>query len=90
MLPVFRPLKDRAVATVWSGLAASAIGADLFRVAVIWLAVDIAGNLAGLLTAAQYATMLVVGLTSGAVADRWRPGRAMMAVNVRRWSFCCR
>jgi MFS transporter, DHA3 family, macrolide efflux protein len=52
MLPVFRPLKDRAIATVWSGLAASTIGEDLFRVAVIWLAVDIAGNLAGLLTAA--------------------------------------
>lgn len=82
MLPVFRPLKDRAVATVWSGLAASTIGEDLFRVAAIWLAVDIAGNLAGLLTAAQYATMLVVGLTSGAVADRWRPERTMVTVNI--------
>ncbi|MCW5747740.1 MAG: MFS transporter [Alphaproteobacteria bacterium] len=82
MLPVFRPLKDRAVATVWSGLAASTIGEDLFRVAVIWLAVDIAGNLAGLLTAAQYATMLVVGLASGAVADRWRPERTMVVVNI--------
>lgn len=82
MLPVFRPLKDRAVATVWSGLAASTIGEDLFRVAIIWLAVDIAGNLAGLLTAAQYATMLVVGLFSGAVADRWRPERTMVTVNL--------
>lgn len=82
MLPVFRPLKDRAVATVWSGLAASTIGEDLFRVAVIWLAVDIAGNLAGLLTAAQYATMLVVGLLGGVVADRWRPERTMVTVNL--------
>ncbi len=82
MLPVFRPLKDRAVATVWSGLAASTTGEDLFRIAVIWLAVDIAGNLVGLLVAAQYATMLIVGLTSGAVADRWRPERTMVTVNV--------
>ncbi|TWS99873.1 MFS transporter [Reyranella sp. CPCC 100927] len=82
MLPVFRPLQDRAIATVWSGLTASTIGEDLFRVAAIWLAVDIAGNLAGLLTAAQYATMLVVGLTSGAVADRWRPERTMVMVNI--------
>ncbi|HKU97188.1 MAG TPA: MFS transporter [Vineibacter sp.] len=82
MLPVFRPLKDRAIATVWCGLTASTIGEDLFRVAAIWLAVDIAGNLAGLLTAAQYATMLVVGLTSGAVADRWRPERTMVMVNI--------
>jgi MFS family permease len=82
MLPVFRPLQDRAVATVWTGLAASTIGEDLFRVAVIWLAVDIAGNLAGLLTAAQYATMLVVGLFSGAIADRWAPERTMVMVSV--------
>ncbi|HJQ57254.1 MAG TPA: MFS transporter [Vineibacter sp.] len=82
MLPVFQPLKDRAVAIVWSGLAASTIGEDLLRVAIIWLAVDIAGNLAGLLTAAQYATMLLVGLTSGAVADRWRPERTMVWVNL--------
>src|SRR5262245_22441581 len=82
MLPVFRPLKDRAIARVWSGLVASTTGEDLFRVAVIWLAVDIAGNLVGLLTAAQYATMLIVGLTSGAVADRWRPERTMVVVNV--------
>ncbi len=82
MLPVFQPLRDRAIATVWSGLAASTIGEDLFRVAIIWLAVDIAGNLAGLLTAAQYATMLIVGLTSGAIADRWRPERTMVMVNI--------
>ena len=31
MIPVLRPLKDPTVATVWSGLAASTIGEDLFR-----------------------------------------------------------
>ena len=45
MLPVFRPLTDRAVLTVWSGLCTSTIGEDLFRVASVWLAVEVAGNM---------------------------------------------
>ena len=40
MLVVFRPLKDRGVLTVWTGLCASTIGEDLFRVAAVWLAVE--------------------------------------------------
>ena len=44
MIPVFRPLKDRAVAIVWSGLAASTIGEDLFRVAVVWITAEQIGN----------------------------------------------
>ena len=50
MLPVFRPLKDRGVLTVWSGLCASSVGEDLFRVASVWLAVEVAGNMVGLVT----------------------------------------
>jgi hypothetical protein len=77
MIAVFRPLKDRAVLTVWLGLNASTIGEDLFRVAVVWLAVEAAGNLAGLITAAQYGVMLVVGLFGSVVLDAWRADRAM-------------
>jgi MFS transporter, DHA3 family, macrolide efflux protein len=62
MIPVLRPLKDPAVATVWSGLAASTIGEDLFRVAVVWIAAEQIGNAAGYVNAAQYAAMLTVGL----------------------------
>ncbi len=40
MIPVLRPLKDPGIATVWSGLAASTIGEDLFRVAVVWIAAE--------------------------------------------------
>ena len=78
MLPVFRPLKDRAVATVWSGLAASTIGEDLFRVAVVWIAAEQIGNAAGYVNASQYGAMLVVGLLGASVIDRWRADRAMI------------
>ena len=63
MIPVFRPLKDRAVAIVWSGLAASTIGEDLFRVAVVWIAADQIGNAAGYVNAAQVAELTADGFT---------------------------
>ena len=84
MLPVFRPLTDRAVLTVWSGLCTSTIGEDLFRVASVWLAVEVAGNMAGLVTGVQYVAMLVAGLFGGVLFDRWRPDRAM--IGSRAWS----
>jgi len=82
MLPIFRPLKDRAVLTVWSGLCASSVGEDLFRVASVWLAVEVAGNMVGLVTGVQYVAMLVAGLFGGVLFDRWRPVQAML---VSRW-----
>src|SRR5258708_18158357 len=78
MIPVLRPLKDPAVATVWWGLAASTIGEDLFRVAVVWLAAGQIGNAAGYVNAAQYGAMLVVGLLGASLFDRWRADRAMI------------
>ena len=78
MIPVLRPLKDPAVATVWSGLAASTIGEDLFRVAVVWIAAGQIGNAAGYVNAAQYGAMLAVGLLGASLFDRWRADRAMI------------
>ena len=70
--------------TVWSGLCTSTIGEDLFRVASVWLAVEVAGNMAGLVTGVQYVAMLVAGLFGGVLFDRWRPDRAM--IGSRAWS----
>jgi MFS family permease len=84
MIPTFRPLKDRAVLIVWSGLCTSTIGEDLFRVASVWLAVEVAGNMVGLVTGVQYVAMLVAGLFGGVLFDRWRPDNAMIVS--RTWS----
>ena len=82
MLPIFRPLKDPAVATVWSGLAASTIGEDLFRVAVVWIAAEQIGTLAAMSEAPfivqtgigsgreQFEAMGASLSTRGRVADR--------------------
>ena len=88
MLPVFRPLADRAVLTVWSGLCTSTIGEDLFRVASVWLAVEVAGNMAGLVTGVQYIAMLIAGLFGAVLFDRWRPDRAMIGSRVWSAAFC--
>jgi len=82
--PTFRPLKDRAVLVVWSGLCTSTIGEDLFRVASVWLAVEAAGNMVGLVTGVQYVAMLVAGLFGGVIFDRWRADKAM--IGSRSWS----
>src|SRR6201991_2806544 len=84
MLPVFRPLADRAVLTVWSGLCTSTIGEDLFRVASVWLAVEVAGNMVGLVTGVQYVAMLIAGLFGPVLFDRWRADKAM--IGSRAWS----
>lgn len=78
MIAVLRPLKDSGIATIWSGLAASTIGEDLFRVAVVWIAAEQIGNAAGYVNAAQYGAMLVVGLIGASLFDRWRADRAMI------------
>jgi MFS transporter, DHA3 family, macrolide efflux protein len=87
MLPVFRPLTDRAVLTVWSGLCTSTIGEDLFRVASVWLAVEVAGNMAGLVTGVQYIAMLVAGLFGGVLFDRWAPDKAMIGTRMASAAF---
>jgi DHA3 family macrolide efflux protein-like MFS transporter len=78
VIPVLRPLKDPGIAIVWSGLAASTIGEDLFRVAVVWIAADEIGNAAGYVNAAQYGAMLVIGLIGASAFDRWRADKAMI------------
>jgi len=78
MLPIFRPLADRAVLTVWSGLCSSSVGEDLFRVASVWLVVEIAGNMVGLVTSVQYVAMLVAGLFGGVIFDRFRADQVMI------------
>ncbi|HTR85496.1 MAG TPA: MFS transporter [Reyranella sp.] len=87
MLAVFRPLSDRAVRTVWSGLCTSTVGEDLFRVASVWLAVEVAGNMAGLVTGVQYIAMLLAGLFGGVLFDRWAPDKAMIGTRMASAAF---
>jgi MFS transporter, DHA3 family, macrolide efflux protein len=62
-------LRERPIRLLWIGLAVSDIGGEVFRVGVIWLAVETAGDGASLLVAAQYAAMLAMSFAAGAFVD---------------------
>ncbi len=68
--PIARPLRDPALAALWGGLATSAVGDQLFAVALAWIAVGAFGAAAGYLTALQAATALATALLGGRWADR--------------------
>lgn len=85
MLPaVLRPLRDAPLALLWGGLATSAIGDQLFAVALAWIAVRVLGTAAGYLTALQAASVLATALLGGRWADRWAPRRLMLAADLAR------
>ena len=78
---MLKALRVRSIALLWGGQALSAIGDEIYRVALIWLAVGLIGEDAGYLAAAQAAALLVLSLVGGHWADEWDHRRAMMGVD---------
>lgn len=79
-----RLLRRRHLAILWLSQVLSAIGDNLYAIAVVWLAVQVAGSGAGLVVAAQSISALAFGLLGGVFADRWDRRRTMMAVDLAR------
>lgn len=69
--PFIDLLREGPIARLWSGLALSAVGAQLATISLIWLAVGTLGGDAALLLTASNATLLIVSLLSGAFIDRF-------------------
>lgn len=59
------------MALLWGGLSLSAIGDQLYTVALTWIAVSVLGANAGYLTALQAGIVLLAVLGIGRWADRW-------------------
>lgn len=68
---LLRPLRTREVTLLWGGLSLSAVGDQLYAVALSWIAVSVFGPAAGYLTALQAAVVLLAALGIGRWADRW-------------------
>lgn len=79
-----RPLRHPALACLWTGLATSAIGDQVFLVALSWVAVQVLGTRAGYLTSLQPAVILAVAMLAGHWADRLAPRRLMIAADLGR------
>jgi MFS family permease len=86
---VLRPLRRPALALMWGGLATSALGDQLFLVALTWVAVQVLGRDAGYLTAVQPATALAVALLAGHWADRVAHRALMIAADLGRAAVLC-
>ncbi len=78
---MLKALRTRSIALLWGGQALSAIGDEIYRVALIWLAVGLIGADAGYLAAAQSGALLALSLVGGHWADAWNHRRAMIAVD---------
>ena len=81
---LFRPLKVRRVSLLWGALTLSAIGDQLYAVALVWVAVGIFGSAAGYLSALQAGCGLLSALLVGRWADRWGQRGAMAGADAVR------
>jgi hypothetical protein len=81
---MLKALRNRSIALLWSGQAASAIGDEIYRVALIWVAVGLIGPDTGYLAAGQAAALLTLSLVGGKWADHWDHFRTMIWVDALR------
>ncbi len=79
-----RMLRQRHLAILWLSQILSAIGDNLYTIAVVWIAVQVAGSGAGLVVAAQSVSALAFGLLGGVYADRWNRRTTMIVVDLVR------
>ena len=77
-------LRLRHLAILWLSQVLSAIGDRFYAIAVIWIAVKIAGSAAGIVVAAEAGSMLLFGLPGGIYADRWNRRTTMITVDLLR------
>ena len=81
---LLRPLRTREVALLWGGLSLSAVGDQLYAVALSWIAVSVFGTAAGYLTALQAAVVLLAALGIGRWADRWDAQASLIGADLVR------
>ncbi|MBV8915261.1 MAG: MFS transporter [Acetobacteraceae bacterium] len=81
---LLQPLRTRSILLLWSGMSLSAIGDQLYAVALSWIAVSVFGSAGGYLTALQAVVVLLAALGLGRWADRWDPQRSMIGADLLR------
>lgn len=76
-LKLYQTLSHRPIFVLWAGEALSAVGDEIYRVALTWIAVGLVGEKAGYLTAGQAAALFFFSLVGGYWSDRWDSRRTM-------------
>lgn len=81
---MFGVLRRPHLLFLWTSQVLSTIGDSLYQIALILIAVNIAGSGAGLVGAAEAGTFFVFGLLGGVYADRWNRRWTMVGVDLLR------
>lgn len=81
---MFRVLRQPHLFFLWISQVLSTLGDSLYQIALILIAVKIAGSGAGLVGAAESGTYFVFGLLGGVYADRWNRRWTMVGVDLLR------
>ncbi|HEY0203486.1 MAG TPA: MFS transporter [Acetobacteraceae bacterium] len=81
---LLQPLRHRAMALLWGGLALSAVGDQAYNVAFAWIATEAFGTGAGFLVALGPLAGLMTLAFGGRIADALPPGRAMVWADLAR------
>src|SRR5690242_3422457 len=73
------------LALLWSGQVLSAMGDFFYQIAMLWIAIKMAGSQGGILIAGVEAgAALLFGLLGGVYADRWNRRAIMITVDLAR------
>lgn len=73
------------LALLWSGQVLSAMGDFFYQIAMLWMAIKIAGSQGGIFIAGIEATAaLIFGIFGGVYADRWNRRYTMITVDILR------
>ncbi len=81
---ILHPLRNLPTALLWGGLSLSAIGDQLYAVALGWIAISVLGAHAAYITALQSLVLLLAVLGIGRWADRWEQRRSMVGADIVR------
>ena len=81
---ILHPLRHPPAALLWGGLSLSAMGNQLYAVALSWIAVGVLGAYAGYLTALQFLVVVLAVLGIGRWADGWEQRRSMVGADLGR------
>jgi MFS transporter, DHA3 family, macrolide efflux protein len=85
--PYLELLRDRDLRRLWTGLAFSALGSEVYRVGAIWLAVSLDGAAGSYLAAAQMTATLLVSLFGGAFVELVSRRSLLIGSDVIRATF---
>ena len=77
-------LQQRHLVLLWCSQLLSAVGDQLYEIAVVWIAVRLVASQAGAVLAAGALARMGCGLVGGVDADRWDRRKTMLGVDLLR------